>query len=457
MAKKPSPNQQIKDLERQLATANDALEISLALSPVTDNNFFPNGMSGSYNDRNSWDRKKIFSEALRAWRVNPMARRIVRLMRSFIIGKGLTIKSNDEAIQTYLQEWWSDPLNKFKKNIKRWVDENTRTGNLFFLYTVQENGNTHVRAVAAETIEEIITADNDIEQEIKYEKASDIGTYWEAYDPLKTYAGGDSFMLHFAVNQPVGSPWGEGDLPPLLVWIGRFATWLEDRVRLNHFRAVFMYVVQGNYPSTDAKLKRQKEINANPPKAGTVLVTDPSEQWGIMSANLDSFDASVDGMAIKKMILDGIGQPLHWHAEPEDGMSTTAEAAGTPTFRTLEETQGELFEMLTEMAQVAAKIKFGTIKANIWIEGSDITERDNATLALALGRAYPNIADMFDREAIDAKEFMRLTYKMFAEIWDETKIPNIKKKPLVKPADQASTIADPATDPTDPASREIKE
>jgi hypothetical protein len=450
----PSKKPTVRELERKLANANEALEMALAASPITDNNFFPTGMSGSYTDRNTWDRKVIFAEALRAWRVNPIARRIVRLMRSFILGKGLKINCDDPDTEKYLRLWWSDPLNQFKKNIKRWMDENTRTGNLFFLYTVQENGMTTVRAVPAEQIEEIESKENDIEQEVKYNKDSTGTEFWPAYDKDIDQK---SFMLHFASNQPVGSCWGEGDLAPVLAWIGRFSTWLEDRVRLNHFRSVFMYIVQGNYKSTKEKLDRQKEINANPPKPGTVLVTDPSEQWGIMSANLDAFDASMDGMSIKKMIAAGVGLPLHYLAEPEGSTQTTAEAAGTPTFRTLEETQDELFDMLVEMARIALEVKAKkdkTIKpdAVITISGPDITERDNATLALALGRAYPNLADLFDREAIDDKEFLRLVYKTFAEVWKNEKAPTIKRKPLVKPGQDggSSPIADPVTDPTDP-------
>ena len=451
MTKAKTPT--IKELQGQIAALNDALEMSLAVSPITDNNFVPNGMSGAYTDRNSWDRKQIFAESLRAWRVNPIARRIVRLIRSFVLGKGLTINCDDEATQKFLFSWWTDPLNQFKKNIKRWVDENTRTGNLFFLYTVQADGMTTIRAVPAEQIEEIVSKDNDIEQEVRYNK-DELGTeYWEAYDSTKEQ---NSFMVHYAINQPVGSCWGEGDLPPVLVWIGRFSTWLEDRVRLNHFRSVFMYIVQGTFKNAGDKEARQKYLNANPPKAGTVLVTDPSEQWGIMSAQLDAFDASVDGMAVKKMIAAGVGFPLHYLAEPEGSTQTTAEAAGTPTFRSLEETQDELFDMLIDMAKIAVQVRarFDTsVKPNavIGITGPDITERDNATLALALGRAYPNLADLFDRDGINDAEFLRLAYKMFAEVW-KGKTPKIKKKPLTKPgADSGSkTAADPVTDPTDP-------
>jgi len=447
MSKKPT----IKQLQGEITALNDALEMSLSLSPITDNNFFPGGMSGAYTDRNSWDRKKIFAESLRAWRVNPIARRIVRLIRSFILGKGLSISCDDPETEKFLLEWWKDPLNKFKKNIKRWVDENTRTGNLFFLYTVQTNGMTNIRAVPAEQIEDIVTKENDIEQETKYAKDSTGEDFYDAYNKNSEQT---TFMLHFASNQPVGSVWGEGDLPPLLVWIGRFSAWLEDRVRLNHFRSVFMYVVRGQFTSEAAKKARQAELNRTPPQPGSILVTDASDDWGILSANLDAFDASMDGMAIKKMIAAGVGFPLHYLAEPEGSTQTTAEAAGTPTFRTLEETQDELFDMLIEMARVAVEVRArsdSNVKpdAVITIAGPDITERDNATLALALGRAYPNLADLFDRDGIDAKEFMRLVYKTFAEVW-KGKAPKIKKKPLVKPADQSSTIADPVTEPTDP-------
>jgi len=445
----------IKSLQKQLSITNDALEAALSLSPERDNNFFTGGLSGLYEGRNSWDRKKIFAESLRAWRVNPIARRIVKLISSFAIGKGLTIKSDNDQVQTFLTEWWNHPLNKFNRNIKRWKDEDTRTGNLFFTYNVQENGMSIIRAVAAELIDEIETTDNDVEQEIKYTRDAVGEEGWTAYDPKAEEQ--KLFMVHYASNQPVGSPWGEADLSPLLVWIGRFSAWLENRARLNQFRTAFMYVIRGAYTSETERAAREKTLNANPPKSGSVLVTNSNngEEWGILNANLDAFDASQDGTAIKKMILDGIGQPMHWHAEPEGATQTTADAAGTPTFRTLEEMQNDFFEMLIDMAKIALQIKGIQTDAKVWIEGPDITERDNATLALALGRAYPHLSDLFDRDGIDAKEFMRLVYKTFAETW-EGKEPDIKKKPLVKQQSTGTPAAaeDPETDPTDPKEKE---
>jgi hypothetical protein len=444
-----------KELENKVAALNDALEMALTVSPERDNNFFTGGMSGLYTDplnRSTWDRKKIFAESLRAWRVNPIARRIVRLMTSFVIGKGIEITSEDEATNIFLQEWVKK--NKFYKNLKRWKDEETRTGNLFALFNVQSDGMSIIRMTPAELVEEIQTLPDDIETETAYLRDEVGDKRWEAYSP-----DGEQklFMMHFASNQPVGSPWGEADLSPLLVWIGRFSSWLEDRVRLNKFRTAFMYVVRGNYADESQRLARERAINANPPKSGSVLVTNGTEDWGILSANLDAFDASVDGISLKKMIASGIGFPMHWLAEPEDSTRTTAEAAGTPSFRTLEEAQKDFFTMLEELARTALQVRArirGDVNpdAEIKIAGSDITERDNASLALALGRAYPHLAEMFDREAIEAPEFMRLVYKMFAEVWDESKAaPKIKRKPLMAPGQRPDgKSADAESDPADP-------
>lgn len=449
------PTKTKKQLQAEVNVLNDALETALSLSPERDNNFFTQGLSDLYSGRNSWDRKKIFAEALRAWRVNPIARRITRLMTSFVIGKGVVIKSDDPDTEKFLQAWFK--RNDLKRNLKRWKDEDTRTGNLFILFNVMPDGMTVLRAVPAELIADIETNESDVEQEIAYWK--DEG-HTEKWDPYASEMQEQTlFMLHFASNQPVGSPWGEADLSPLLVWIGRFSSWLENRARLNQFRTAFMYVVQGTYASEVERKARENELKMNPPKSGSVLVMNSTngEQWGILSANLDSFDATLDGTALKKMIMDGIGQPMHWHAEPEGATQTTAEAAGTPTFRTLEETQDDFFEMIISCAHVACEVRAriaGDVnaKADIWVEGQDITERDNASLALALGRAYPNLSDMLDREAIDDKEFMRLVYKMFAEVWDEKKTPKIKRKPLVKPTTTApaNTASDSKIDPLDP-------
>src|SRR3990167_5967202 len=121
--------------------------------------------SGLYRDRFDYDRATVLSECLRAWRVSPIARRIVNLYTQFIVGEGLTVKCEHPATQKFLEAWWSHPLNNLSEQITEWCDERTRSGNLFFLVTATRDGMSYVRAVPSELIKEIQTAENDIYQE----------------------------------------------------------------------------------------------------------------------------------------------------------------------------------------------------------------------------------------------------------------------------------------------------
>jgi hypothetical protein len=410
-------------------------EVHLATNGLqeTDSNFYPgSNMSQLYRDRYDYDRQTILAECLRAWRVNPIARRIVKLISMFVVGEGIQIKSDHKATNTWLQTWWNDQLNKLGRQCVSWCDEATRSGNLFFLCTPSMvDGMLYIRAVPADQIEEIITSGNDIMQEIGFKPTDQSKQPWPAYDPMIQ----EPFMLHYAYNQPVGVPWGEPDLAPMLPWIGRYSSWLEDRARLNHFRQAYMFVVTGNYRDEATKKARQIELLTNPPTPGSILVTDQTETWSVIHPQLDSQDAERDGLSIKKMIATGAGIPIHYLAEPESSTRTTAEAAGTPTFRGLEQTQQYFLDILSEIAQIAVKFRKQfdyRVNPNSKIEaiGPDITERDNSLLSLAVSRVYPAFSEIFDRGGIDESELLRIVYRMAGEVLPNDEIPAMLKRPL---------------------------
>ncbi len=413
----------------------------------TDSNFYPGGnMSSLYRDRYDYDRQTIFAECLRAWRVNPLARRIVKLISMFVVGEGIDIKSDHKATQTYLQSWWDHPLNHIARKCVNFCDEATRAGNLFFLCTADEaTGMLYIRAVPADQVEEIVTADNDVDQELAYKPIAQGQAPWPAYDRTNQQP---VFMLHYACNQPVGVPWGEPDLAPMLPWIGRYSSWLEDRARLNRFRQAFMFILRGKFTSEADRKARERDLNANPPPPGSILVTDESESWGVLSPELASFEAGEDGLALKKMIALGAGIPPHYLAEPESSTRTTAEAAGTPTFRGLEQTQVFFLAIHTELAIIAVQYRNQfdrLVNPAIRIKAicPDITERDNASLALAVSRIYPAMSELFDRRGIDETELLRIVYRMSGELLLSRKDIPVMQRRQLKPVSQQ-----PAKPPT---------
>jgi hypothetical protein len=220
----------------------------------------------------------------------------------------------------------------------------------------------------------------------------------------------------------------------MLPWIGRYSSWLEDRARLNRFRFAWLFVWKRKWESEAAKLAKTRELQANPPPSGSWFLLDPDDTLEMPAPNLESGDAEKDGLALKKMIAIGAGVPTHYLAEPESSTRTTAEAAGTPTFRGLEQTQTMFLEILSEIAAIAVahRKRFDRrVNPDSKIEaiGPDITERDNSILSLAVSRVYPAFSELFDREGIDEQELLRVVYRMAGES-QPPKAPTMKRRPL---------------------------
>ena len=102
----------------------------------TDSNFYPGAnMPPYYRDRYDYDRQAVFAECLRAWWVNPVARRIVKLISMFVVGQGIRLESDHPATHAFLQEWWNHPLNRLGRKCINFMEEAVRSGNLFFLWS----------------------------------------------------------------------------------------------------------------------------------------------------------------------------------------------------------------------------------------------------------------------------------------------------------------------------------
>jgi hypothetical protein len=374
-------------------------------------------------ERDRWDgeREEVLQQALNAWRVNPLARRIVELTSQYVVGGGIGLECDHAETLRLLRDFWQHRLNRMDHRVFELCDELTRSGELFVLLSTDASGMSYVRGVPALAVREVETAANDLEQPRRF-VGRDGEESWAAYDPALD-DGQRPVMLHYAINRPVGALRGESDLAPLLRWLGRYAAWLEDRARLNRFRFAFVYAVTMRGASEADRRRRQAELTAAPPAPGSVLVKDESEDWEVLSPKLEAAQAGEDGLALKKMISAGAGVPLHFLAEPESSTRTTAESAGGPTFRHYEQRQeyflwllGDLLRVVVERAARAGRaVDPG---AQIRVHGADVSARDNAALAVAASTAVSAFSSLRDRALIDDGELLRLAYRFAGEVVD---------------------------------------
>jgi hypothetical protein len=378
-------------------------------------------------DRDAYDRQEVLQDSLQAWRFNPLARRIVELTTQYATGGGLKAVCPHQPTQNFLDQFWGHRLNRMDKRVGEFSDELCLSGNLFLLLSTDQSGMSYLRILPSTDILKIDSSENDVEQELVFHlrvPGETQAIVYPGYDPQTEQTDGQgrlkAVVLHYALNRPSGSQWGEGDLTPILKWLARYSAWLEDRVRLNRFRNAFVYVVKARFGSESERSTRQLQLTANPPAPGSILVTDESEEWSVMSPKLEALDASSDGLAIKKMIAAGVGLPLHFLAEPESSTRTTAEAAGSPTYRRFSERQRFICSLLEDVLRVVVKRRAiydpdVDPEVMVRVEGGDVSARDNRELAEAGQQVAQVAADLYERDLIDAREVLRLVYRFMGE------------------------------------------
>ena len=414
------------------------LQVRAGLAAESDATFLLGAHAGSDSplERPLGERSNLLEQALEAWRVNPLARRLVELTTQYTVGGGISIQCRHTPTARFLDALWNHRLNHMDVRVIEWSDELTRSGNLFVLLSTDRSGMSYLRAVPASDIAEIQTRPNDIDQPTAFIPQHGVNWDahpWPAYDPSTDAPGPDgqfeTVMLHYSINRPTGCAWGESDLGPLLRWLSRYANWLEDRARLNRFRNAFLYVVKSRFSSEAERLARQQRLNAAPPAPGSILVTDESESWEVIHPQLDSTEANTDGLALKKMIAAGAGVPLHFLAEPESATRTTAEAAGGPTYRRFEQRQevfvwllGDVLQAAVQRRAAAERLSQGRSRVNpaarIELHGTDLSARDNVALGMAGNQVMTVLAQLRDRQLIDDAELLRLVYRFFGEAAD---------------------------------------
>jgi hypothetical protein len=410
---------------------------TLRMAALDDLRDRPFGRDANPRDRRTWDRRETLELALEAWRVNPLARRIVELTSQYVVGGGLAFECEHPYTQHFLREWWNHRLNRMDTRTFEWCEELSRSGELFILLSTDPAGMSYVRAIPAADIAEIETAPNDLEQEICISEKPGVtaesagglqeGRRWRVYHPQDDQRDAEgrfeTVILHYTINRPVGALHGESDLAPLLKWLSRYANWLEDRARLNRYRNSFLFWVKARFTNGEERLRRQMELNANPPSPGSILVTDESESWEVLAPNLASFEAGEDGLALKKMVASGAGIPMHFIAEPEGSNRTTAEAAGGPTYRRFQQRQRYFVWMIEDLGQAGLyrrKQVDRRIQSEVplWVNGSDISARDNASLAAAASTIAGALLPLRENGLIDDAELVRMVYLFAGEAPD---------------------------------------
>jgi hypothetical protein len=387
---------------------------------VIDDQYWMSITANGTQDKPWMNRQMDLTDVLDAWRVNPLARRIVALATDYVVGDGISLDSPSRTMRTFITTFWNHPQNHMDSRIRDLCDELTRAGELFIsFFTNPADGMTYIRAVPACTIDAIASAPNDLEHELSIHQTTDDakGVDWKTDDLIGPE------MRHYAVNRPVGAVRGEGDLDPILPWLSDYKTFLKKRVVAAGAAAqtVFDITILGaEKQQCAARLLELKESGLD---STTIAVHNEKEEWsGLFPSPMN--DAKSDAHAIRMMIAAGAGIPLHFLAEPESTNRATATEMNGPTFRHLYHRQLDFIRILIDIAKRAAERAqaVGKLaiprKANITARVGELTKADNLMLAQSAKEIVTALEIAKRNNWCDDETAIRMMYKFAGEIVD---------------------------------------
>ena len=354
-------------------------------------------LSARGHERDAAEMQAQYSDALTAWRKNPVAWRIIALTADYVVGKSFAISSPFPPLDDFIQAFWNHPKNRLDLRLTGMCEELARAGDLFAaLFRDPISGMSYLRFVTKDQIQRIETAENDWETETAYleTRAGEVEPKRWPSPGAADAANAPAIMLHYSVNRPIGALMGESDLATMIPWLLRYSRMLEDRVRLHWAARAFLYLV--TVPSTKVESK-MSQYNT-PPESGSIIVKDESERWETVTPALRGADASHDMKAVRQMIDAGSGYPPHWRGEGGEVNLATAEAMQGPPERHLARRQQYFVYMIEDILYHAYQraAELGTVPP---LPGTPTW----GTVAQSRGTNYraPTYADLFTVAAPD--------------------------------------------------------
>lgn len=339
------------------------------------------------------------------WFENPIARRIIEIMRDFILGDGFEIKAKNPDVQEWVDEWSNDPEVDLHDISERYVTDLLVLGELILKPDVNQiSGFTRYEPLDPTRVSTVYT---------RFGKPWLISGYSMGYDGyyyggagMTSHAGllkvvtlekdprsaeqgmlvGDILMSQITASTMLSR--GYSVLSSLRDWLEAYDEFLFSEIA----RAIALrkFLVDLEIEGADeATIEEYRKKYADPPESGTVIIHNELEKWDFKSPDLKSAEAETLGKTILHQILAGGGIAEHWLASGGDVNRATAKEMATPILRRLTRYQAIFFRFIEQVVEYARDraIAAGAIPGvNIDSEGIDI-------------KIIPDLIDIIDEQA----------------------------------------------------------
>ena len=334
------------------------------------------GRSLSFNAANAQERLfKAMKSADQKFSIDPHVGSIVKMLTNYILGREVLMGcAHHSKVDHVLRDFWK--RNKMPKRLKEAVKRKIITGEHFFFYFIDTNGDVTLRdSVKPWDIVNIEANDDDMETILSYERSiaspddvlkgrakslyyADIN-YYEQLD--KAFGQRSDFHGRLSKNKLVqmvkyagmDNLRGITPLYSVLRYVKYYEDFLVDRIILNHERSkvVWVKVIKGTGSS-------EGSTTSQGPKSGQVLIETPWLEYKTVNANINAADAKEDGRIIRLAIATGVDMPEHvLFQDASQAVYSSIRNHETPFSQAIRSHQDDWRWDLQEMARVLIREK----------------------------------------------------------------------------------------------------
>ena len=304
--------------------------------------------------------REIRDESWKAFLSNPLAKRQIKNITSYLVGRGIKVVSPSLDAQEIINSFICNPQNYWELFIREESNRLQLDGEIILLLFVNTgNGSVVVRDIEPNEITDIILSPDDYRkiEAIRrvYSKkiySSDYKSYRiETIDEIiksgEPDPTNDNIIRDFLIiKMPTVATQVRGvpELSSHLYWLKQYRQLLDTRVALNKMRASYIWDVTVTGDEED--VKRVRNENSKPPKPGTVKFHNDKIVWEAKDAKINAQDSEADLRAIKLMSVAGSGQPEYMITGDASNANFASTQETTLAFLKCLEDYQDLFEHL---------------------------------------------------------------------------------------------------------------
>ncbi len=343
-----------EELEKILKEATSEVEKALSLE---DAGWIKLG-SGNTLDLDASKRSDYVKRCRNYYAFDPLARQAIRLWTDYTFGSGLSYQSENEAVQTALDNFWKSPANRCVLSMRgqrKSSDKCLTDGEVFFALFLGAEGAVTIRWIDPLEITEIITDPDDIETVMYYKRDwtdpqghQHLDSYYRSVTNVAdkatknsmgalVKANEDALVYHVSFNS-IGQR-GNPLLLPVIDWIDQYRRFLASRIAIVRALARFAWknkIIGGSAAIATAKAVTEGKY----PQAGSTWLENQGSNLDPIKTDTGAANAKDDGRMIKLQVCSGVGLPEQYFGDIATGNLATAKTVELPMLKQFASYQG---------------------------------------------------------------------------------------------------------------------